>query len=224
MPSPAALIARSSRRSLSAAAYSCVTSRKTITTPIVCPAAFRIGAALSAIWRSVPSRAMRAVWLAKPTMPPVSSTFATGSTTGCRVWALMIRKTSSSGRPVAPAKVQPVNASATGFIRAIFPAASVAMTASPIDFGVMSRLPSNKVAQDIPLGMGVVWHSRRAGFRSFEDACLRSVWLVSSPTPPTAGKRRAEARARAPASALPQFLSTSKRHRAPLPRYRMLSV
>ena len=80
-------------------AYSSVTSRNTSTAPITCPARSRIGAQLSAMSRSLPSRAISTVWLARPCTVPCASVSATGIVAGCRVSLLMIWKTTATGRP-----------------------------------------------------------------------------------------------------------------------------
>ncbi len=67
-------------------------SLKTNTTPIMEPSRSLIGAPLSAISRSVPSRAISAVWFASPTIPPDSSTFSTGFSQGSLVISLMMMK------------------------------------------------------------------------------------------------------------------------------------
>jgi len=53
------------------AAYLSVTSEKTNTTPFISPVTFFIGAALSAIWNSVPFFEIKMVWLASPIIMPV---------------------------------------------------------------------------------------------------------------------------------------------------------
>ena len=58
-----------------------------------------MGAALSSIGRSVPSRAMRTVWFASPTIVPSRKARRAGFSTGWRVRSLTMRKTSGSGRP-----------------------------------------------------------------------------------------------------------------------------
>ena len=132
----------SRRRKSSRVAYSADTSRKTITTPSTAPSALRIGAPLSAIWRSVPSRATRRVSLARPTRPPVARTRTAGLASDSRLRAFTIRKTSSRGRPAASACPHPVKASATGFICTTRAPRSVAMTASPIERRVIRRFSS----------------------------------------------------------------------------------
>src|SRR5580700_4573267 len=57
---------------------SSVTSRKTSTTPIISPAPLKMGAALSSMMNSRPSRARRAVWLARPITWRRRRTFSTG--------------------------------------------------------------------------------------------------------------------------------------------------
>ncbi len=130
---------RSASASRSARSRSCrsssrraLTSWKTRTTPRIRPSASRIGAPLSSIGRSVPSRETSTVWLASPTTSPSRRTWATGLSAGPRCCSLMIRKTSPSGRPTASARGQPVMASATGLRNVIRPWVSVAITASPM--------------------------------------------------------------------------------------------
>ena len=89
-----------------------------------------MGAPLSSMGTSVPSRAISTVWLARPTMAPPWSTLATGFSTVRRVSSLTIRNTSSIGCPTASGP-QPVRASATGFSIVIRPCGSVTITASP---------------------------------------------------------------------------------------------
>ena len=79
--SSATLESRNSR----CTAYSSVTSRNTSTAPTTCPSRSRIGAQLSAIGHSVPSRAMSTVWLASPWSVPWASVSATGTREGSRV-------------------------------------------------------------------------------------------------------------------------------------------
>ena len=66
-----------------------------------------MGAPLSAMGRSVPSRATRTVWFASPTTTPSRRTRATGLTAGFRVSSLTMLKTSSRGRPLASSAFQP---------------------------------------------------------------------------------------------------------------------
>ena len=60
-----------------------VTSRKTSTTPSTPPPAPGSGRRCRRSGRSVPSRAMSSVWLARPTTTPSASTRAAGLSTGC---------------------------------------------------------------------------------------------------------------------------------------------
>ena len=76
------------------------TSRNTSTLPATVPSAARTGAALSSIGHSVPSRPIRMVWLARPTIAPSRSARRAGLSTGCRVSSLTMRKISSSARPL----------------------------------------------------------------------------------------------------------------------------
>ena len=81
-PSDSSLLARissASSRSLS------VMSRNTRTTPKTSPLRPRIGAPLSAMMRSAPSRLTSTVWFASSTTVPVARTRATGSGVGSRV-------------------------------------------------------------------------------------------------------------------------------------------
>ena len=96
------------------------------------PSSPRMGAALSSMGRSVPSFATSTVWLASPWILPVAITVSTGLVTGSRVVSSMMTKTASSGLPLAWAMVQPVNSTATAFMKTTRPAKSVAMTASPM--------------------------------------------------------------------------------------------
>ena len=67
--------------------------RNTSTMPIMTPAPSRIGAAESSIDRSVPSLAIRNVWLARPTTRPSRRTLSTGFSTGRPVPSSKMRKT-----------------------------------------------------------------------------------------------------------------------------------
>ncbi len=118
--------------SASSARRSSVTSRNTRTAPTVSPSPSRIGAALSAIGRSLPSRCRSTVWFARPTVCPVRITRSTGLSTTCRLFSLMIRNTSTSGRPAASPAAQPVNSSAHGFMNVTRPSLSDAITPSPM--------------------------------------------------------------------------------------------
>ena len=109
-----------------------VTSRKISTTPIIPPAVSRIGAAQSSIGRSVPSLAIRTVWLPRPTTTPSRSTFSTGFSTGWRVFSLRMVNTAANGCPSASFCVQPVSSWATPFRNVTRPCVSVAITASPM--------------------------------------------------------------------------------------------
>ena len=126
------LAVRDSSASLCWARRVAVTSRNTRTTPLVSPAAPRIGAALSSINSRAPLRETRAVWFASATMVPACSTFATGSSAGAPVLSSTIRNTSPSGRPSASACGHPVSCSATPFSIITRAAVSVAITASPM--------------------------------------------------------------------------------------------
>ena len=124
--------AHSARRCSASAASRSDTSRNTRTTPISSPPASRMGAPLSSIWTSRPLRAISTVWFARPTITPSRSTRTAGLSTGSRVSALTILKTSPSDRPRASVSRQAVSASATGFMKTMSPRTSVAITASPM--------------------------------------------------------------------------------------------
>ena len=121
-----------SRARSSSARLRSATSRKTRTAPTAAPPSSRIGAALSSIGRSDPSRAIRTVWLARPWIVPSRKARRAGFSTGWRVRSLTMWKTSGSGRPRASAWGQPVRASATPFMNVIRPSSSVQITASPM--------------------------------------------------------------------------------------------
>jgi hypothetical protein len=107
-------------------------SRKTRTTPATSPLSLRIGAALSLIARSVPSRATSTLWLANLTVRPSRKARTVGLSTGWRLSSLTMRNTPSSGCPTASSGVHPVSDWATGFRKVTRPAVSVVMTASPM--------------------------------------------------------------------------------------------
>jgi hypothetical protein len=79
-----------------------------------------------------PSRETSTVWFARLTMCPVLRTRAAGLGTALRVRSFRIWNTSSSARPSASSSRQPVNSSATAFIKVTRPRASVVITASPM--------------------------------------------------------------------------------------------
>ncbi len=106
-------------------------SRKTSTTPTTFSSSSRIGAPLSPIGTSVPSRPTSRVWLAIPTTVPPRITSSTGLTAAFRVSSSTMRNTSSRGRPVA-SSAQPVRLRASSFISVTRPSASVTMTPSPM--------------------------------------------------------------------------------------------
>ena len=163
------------------------------------PPASRIGAALSAIWVSWPSRASSAVWLARVTTAPLSITRCTGLAEGNRVCALRVRKTSASGRPRASASGQPVRRSAAGFMRVMLPAASVAITASAIELSVMARSSSLRARS------ACAW--RDAPVISSAKLSARSRPVISSQAKPASSRLRAR-----PAAAIaPWRRSSSKR-------------
>ncbi len=121
------------------ATYWALTSVNTSTAPVISPAASWMGAALSDIWYSAPSRASSRVSLDSSTTWPVLTVRATGSGTGSRVPPETMTNTSPMCRPLAVPKGQPVSRSATGFIRVTRPARSVAITASPMERRVTAR-------------------------------------------------------------------------------------
>ncbi len=129
---------RSFSRSSCSAARRAVMSRNTRTTPTTRPRPSRIGAPLSSIGTSVPSRPISTVWLARPTIAPSRRTLVTGFSTVFRVASLTIRKTSSTGRPIASAS-QRVRACAAGLSRVTRPCASVTITASPMLVSVVRK-------------------------------------------------------------------------------------
>ena len=116
----------------SSACFRSVMSRNTRTTPVVLPSLSLIGAPLSSIGNSEPSLRNRIVWLAKPTIKPSSSTFATGSSTSRRVCSLTMLNACFTGFWETSLRVQPVSSSATPFMKVILPSISVAITASPM--------------------------------------------------------------------------------------------
>jgi hypothetical protein len=127
--------ARNSRRA--AAFASAVPSRNTSTTPRIVPDSSRMGAPLSWMGVSVPSRETSSVWFASPTTTPSRSTRSTGLSTVLRVCSLMMWKIARSGCPWASASFQPVSRSATGFMSVTSPRSSVATTASPMLWSVV---------------------------------------------------------------------------------------
>ncbi len=98
-----------------------------------------MGAQLPAIWRSVPSRAMRVVSLARS--PAASSRVIrrTGFATASRLWALTMRNTSPTGLPAASVLVQPVMISAAALRLTTAPAMSQAITPSAMERSVAER-------------------------------------------------------------------------------------
>jgi len=101
-----------------------------------------MGAQLSAMAYSTPSRATRIVWFAKPWTVPLARVSMTGMIPGSRVSWLKILKISATGRPAASAWVQPVRRSATRLIRVTRASASVATTASPMELSVTASFSS----------------------------------------------------------------------------------
>jgi len=74
-----------------------------------------MGAAVSSIADSRPSRPISRQFSPKPTLVSRRTASASGSRTGSRLSASMIRITSCSGLPAASDADQPVMRSATGF-------------------------------------------------------------------------------------------------------------
>ena len=109
-----------------------LTSLNTSTVPWIGPLSPRIGAPLSSIGISVPSCAMRIVWLASPTIAPSRNTFVTGLSTLARVNSLTIRNTSSRCLPTTSTPGARSKDWATLFANTMRPLASVDITASPI--------------------------------------------------------------------------------------------
>ncbi len=124
-------------RSAFCAARSCVWSRKTSTTPIIVPLSSRMGAPLSAIGRSVPSRETSTVWLPRPATSPSRRTRCTGLSAAVRESSFTMWNTSSRLLPAASVSSHPVSRSATGFICLTRPPVSVVITASPILYRVV---------------------------------------------------------------------------------------
>jgi len=91
---------------------------------------------------SRPSRASSTVWFANPTTSPRSIANSAGLTTVNLDSASTIRNTSASERPTASAAGRPVKRSAVTLIAVITPAASVAITPSPIECNVIARRSS----------------------------------------------------------------------------------
>ncbi len=137
------------------------------------PPGSRMGAPLSAMGRRVPSRATSRRWLESATGAPWSSTRATGSPAGPPLSADSTRNTSPSMRPVAAAALQPVRASATGFMRVTRPPPSVAMTASPMELSVTASRCRSRSSSSV---------ARRRPITSWKTAAISpgAVWKAST--------------------------------------------
>src|SRR3569832_5788 len=146
-PSSVLLTIASAEDSTMAASQACacsarrcsLISRKINTTPNSVPSGSRIGAALSSIGTSRPSRDSRIVWFASPTTAPVWSTFWTGFSTGCRVNSFKMGKTSDSARPFASSNDHLMSLVATLLRKVRCPRVSVTRTTSPMLAKVTSR-------------------------------------------------------------------------------------
>ena len=97
-------------------------SRNTSTTPMISAAPSLIGAPLSSMGISRPSRARNRVPLASPMTPPHWSTLLTGFSADWRVFSLRITNTVVNGWPMLSAWDQPVRRSASAFNNVIRPA------------------------------------------------------------------------------------------------------
>src|SRR3569833_1524122 len=162
--------ARNVRRNSSR--FSCVASRNTSTTPSILPSGSRIGAALSSIGISTPSRRRNTVWFARSTTLPSRNTLSTGFSTTTPVSSLLIGKISTSLRPSASRAVQPVSRSATGFMNLTVPVASVEITASPLP---RELAPARGVCIRPALGVGRP-HDR---VRCLDERAVRTVGEVA---------------------------------------------
>ena len=110
-----------------------------MTTPWITPSSPRIGAALSSMGRRSPSFEVRTVWFASPTTVSRRRTSATGFSTTTPVASFEMRNTSSIGFRLASIPLHPVSTSAARFMKLMRPAASVAMTASPMLWSVVEN-------------------------------------------------------------------------------------
>ncbi len=90
--------------------------------PFRMPSPSMMGAALSSIGVSRPSRAMSMVWFASPTVWPSLRTISTGLSTTARVRSFTMRKTSDRSFPRHSTSGQPVSRSATGLTNRMRPA------------------------------------------------------------------------------------------------------
>ena len=127
-----------------------VTSRNTSTTPLTAPFASRIGAALSSMARSVPSRRISIVWLASPTTRPSASARWAGFGVFSRVLSWTIWKTRSSGCPSASSAAHPVSCGGDGVERGD--------AAAPIrgDHAVADALQGHPQLLALRLGIGLL--------------------------------------------------------------------
>jgi hypothetical protein len=121
----------------------------TSTTPFTAPFASRIGAALSSMARSVPSRRISMVWLASPTTRPSASARWAGFGVASRVLSWTIWKTRSSGCPSASSAAHPVSWAATALSEVMRPRRSVVITPSPM----LCRVTRNCSRCDLGIGL-----------------------------------------------------------------------
>ena len=162
------VINRTRSASPSSAFLRAVISRKTRTAPIIFPSASRIGAALSSMGRSVPSRAIRIVWFASPTTTPSFRARKAGFATVLRVCSLTILNTNPRGWPSASCSFQAVSSWATEFKNLTLPSVSVAITASPMPASVVrnhSRCSWRTTA--------AWWRARRLRWSNQMNAAIR---------------------------------------------------
>ncbi len=130
-----------------------VTSRKTSTAPNTAPVSSWIREARSSIVFSAPSFVISRVGAGESSERCRCSASNAGLATGSRVSSLMVRNTSSTGRPTASHSFQPVRVSATGLSDEMQPSRSVVMTASAmLDSVIRSR-------SDCVRSWSVIWRS-----------------------------------------------------------------
>jgi hypothetical protein len=108
-----------------------VTSRNTTTQPRTTPSLPRMGAAVSSMGVTAPSRPSRTVWFASSTTTPSRSTRSAGLAVGSLVISWRSTITCSMGCPSASSP-QPVSRRAVGLSLVTRPSSSVAITASPM--------------------------------------------------------------------------------------------
>ena len=96
------------------------------------PAGSRIGAALSSMGRSVPSLAIRTVWLASPTIDALPQRPQAGFSTARRVCSLTMRNTVAAAGPPPRPTSSPSAPRRPGSANVTRPSASVMRTASPM--------------------------------------------------------------------------------------------